>query len=185
MLRVGIPLAILGKLLLQGLFELCIPCAERLVGSQDVPEPQVVAPLGVVAGDDVQMMRPDVRCRIFHEEVTPITATIAAIQVAEGTKRLPTLGNYRHGGYGYGYIQNRFRVETGHCSTPHMLDIQHEVPNVLMKGTPFLLEQVVPVLMVCDNLYSTSFQADHVSSLNLRSNTGGEPRPEAEAKRRL
>jgi hypothetical protein len=45
-----VPLAILGKLLLQGVLEHCIPYAERLVSSEPIPELQVIAPLRVVYG---------------------------------------------------------------------------------------------------------------------------------------
>src|SRR5262245_31337333 len=108
------------------------------------------------------MMRPYLRGRFFHEEIaSSIPAHIASIEIAEGRERLSTQRNHRYRGYRHGDIQNRFRVETGHCSAAHMLDIQHELPNVLMKDTPFLLEQVMPVRMIRDNLYSVSFQAYH------------------------
>ena len=84
MLCCGVRLAILRELLLQGFLQVCIRCAECFVGFEHVPEPQVVAPPGIVSGYHVQMMRPDVRGRFFHEEVTPLVA-IAAIQIAEGT----------------------------------------------------------------------------------------------------
>ncbi len=157
MLCCGVRLSILRELLLQGFLQGCIPCAERFVGFEHVPEPQVVALPGVVSGYDVQMMRPDVRGRFFHEEVTPIDAHIASIQIAEGTERRSALGNHRDGGNRHGYIKNGFCIEAGHCSAAHMLDVQHEVPEVLVKDTPFLLEKVVPVRMVSDNLYSISF----------------------------
>jgi hypothetical protein len=69
MLCGGVRLAILRELLLQGFFQRCISGAERCVGSEHVPEPQVVAPLRVVYSHQVQMMRPYLRGRFFHEEI--------------------------------------------------------------------------------------------------------------------
>ena len=90
-LRVRVPLAIPGKPLLQGSLEPCVPCTERLVGPERVPEQQVGAPLRVVYGHHVQMMRPDIGCRLFHEEVAPIRAGIPSVNIAEAAQRLPKL----------------------------------------------------------------------------------------------
>ena len=103
------------------------------------------------------MMRPDVRGRFFHKEVTPINTHIASIEIAKGTEGCSTLGNHRDGGHRHRYINNGFRIEAGHCSAAHMLDVYYKVPDVLVKDTPFLLEKVMPVRMVSNNLYSISF----------------------------
>jgi hypothetical protein len=103
------------------------------------------------------MMCPDIRGRFFHEEVPPIDARIASIQIAQGTEPRSTLGNDHAGGHRHSEVNNGLCVETGHCSAALMLDVQHEVPNVLVQDTPFLLEQSVPVRAVRDNLYSISF----------------------------
>jgi len=110
-------------------------------------------------------MRPDVGGRFFHEKVTSIPARIASLKIAEGTERLPALGNHCYGGHRHGHINNGFRVEAGHGSAAYMLDIQHEMPDVLVKKVAFLVEQIVPVRPVSDNLYSPSFQADPIPSL--------------------
>src|SRR5712691_2067698 len=173
MLCCGICLAILRKLLLQGFLQRGIPGPERCVGSEHIPEPQVIAPLRVVYSHQVQMMRPDLRSRFFHEEIaSSIPAHIASIKIAEATEQRPTLGNHRDRGHRHGNIKNGFRVETGYCSAPYMLDIQNQRLEVLVQDTPLLLEQVVPVRMIRNKLYSISSQADHTSSLDLRSNAG-------------
>jgi hypothetical protein len=64
-----------------------------------------------------------------------------------------------------------------------MLDVYHKVSDMLVKDTPFLLEQVVPVRMVSNNLYSISFQAEHISS--PKSNARRQARLEAGAQRTL
>src|SRR5437867_3467078 len=176
MLCCGVRLAILRELLLQGFLQSGIPGLERYVGSEHISEPQVIAPLRVVYSHQVQMMRPDLRSRFFHEEIaSSIPAHIASIETAEATERRPTLGNHRDRGHRHGNIKNRFRVETGYCSAPHMLDIQHKRLEVLVKDTPFLLEQVVPVRMIRNNLYSTSSQADHTSALQSHFGFYGTP----------
>lgn len=48
---------------------------------------------------------------------------------------------------------------------PEVRPLLPEVPEVLVQDRPFLLAKVVPVRMVRDNLYSTSLQAAHISSL--------------------
>src|SRR5436309_462202 len=104
------------------------------------------------------MMCPDVRSRFFYEEVTPILARIASIKIAEGTERLLTLCNHRYGDNRHGNIKNGFRVEARYCSATHMLDVQYEVPDVLVQDMSLLLEQVGPLRLVSDHLYSSSFQ---------------------------
>lgn len=46
-----------------------------------------------------------------------------------------------------------------------MLDIQHLVPNVLLKDASFLLEHVVPAWMVRVDPYNALLEADYASSL--------------------
>lgn len=110
-------------------------------------------------------MRPDLRSRFFHEEAFPIDASIASIQIAQGTEQRSTLGNFHTGNHRHGDVNNGLCVETGHGCAAHMLDVQHEMPNVLVQDTPCLLEQSAPIRAISDNLYSISFQADHSSFL--------------------
>ena len=146
----------MGKLLLQSLLQVCIPGAESLVGSEHVPEQQVVVPLWVVFSNHVYMMGPDVRGGFFYEEVPPIRSPIASINIADMAEQWDTLRNHRHRRHCHGNIKNWFRVETGHCRAAHMLDIEHEVPDMLLQYASLPLEKVAPVWMVSDNLYSSS-----------------------------
>jgi hypothetical protein len=102
------------------------------------------------------MMGPDVRGRFFYAEVPPMRSTVASINIAEAAEQGDTLRYHRHRRHCHGNIQNGFRVETGHCRAAHMLDIEHEVPDMLLQYASLPLEKVVPVWMVKDNLYSAS-----------------------------
>nr|WP_232096782.1 MULTISPECIES: hypothetical protein [Comamonas] len=85
-------------------------------------------------------MRPDIRSRFLHEEVFPIDASIASIQIAKGTEQRSNSGNFHTGIRCHSDVNNGLGVETGLCGAAHMLDVQHEMPNVLVQDTPFLLE---------------------------------------------
>ena len=162
MLCGGVRLAILRKLLLQVLLQFGIPGAEPLVGSEHVSESQVVMPLWVIYGNHMHMMGPHVRSGFFHEEVPPIRSPIASINIADAAEQWDTLRKHRHRCHGCGNIQNGFRIETGHGRASHMLDIKHEVPDMLLQDASLPLEKVVPVRMVSDDLYSSSLETDHI-----------------------
>ena len=85
-----------------------------------------------------------------------ICSTIASIHIANAAEQWATPGKHRHGSHGHRTIQNGFCVKTGYCRASHMLDVQHEVSNLLVQQVPLLLEKVVPVRMVSDNLYRSS-----------------------------
>jgi hypothetical protein len=112
------------------------------------------------------MMGPHLGSGFLHEEVASLRATIAAIDIAEvfEAKRPTALSNLRGRGNGYGTIDDRFCVESGHRSAAHVLDIQDMASDELMKHAPFLLESDSPVCMVRDDLYRTLLEADHASS---------------------
>jgi hypothetical protein len=112
------------------------------------------------------MMGPHLGSGFLHEEVASLRATIAAIDIDEvfETKRLTALSNLRGRGNGYGTIDDRFCVESGHRSAAHVLDIQDMASDELIKHAPFLLESVSPACMVRDDLYRTLLEADHASS---------------------
>ena len=78
------------------------------------------------------MMGPDLRGGLFHEEVPPIRAPIASIHIADAAEKRDTPRNHRHGRNSHGNIKNWFCIETGHCRAAHMLDIQHEMPELLL-----------------------------------------------------
>jgi hypothetical protein len=112
------------------------------------------------------MMGPHLGSGFLHEEVASLRATIAAIDIAEvfEAKRPTALSNLRGRGNGYGTIDDRFCVESGHRSAAHVLDIQDMASDELIKHAPFLLESVSPACMVRDDLYRTLLEADHASS---------------------
>jgi len=85
-------------------------------------------------------MSTDIRSRFLHEEVLPIDAPIASIQIAQGTEQRSNLANFYTGINCHSDVDNGFSVEAGHCCAAHMLDVQHEMSNVLVQDTPFLLE---------------------------------------------
>ena len=95
------------------------------------------------------VVRPDVRGRFFHEEVPPIDAHIASIEIARGNKR-----GARHWGIratkaaatAISIMGLASRPGTAHAG--HMLDVHYKVPDVLVKDAPFLLEKVMPVRMI-------------------------------------
>ena len=161
MLCGGVRLTILRKLLLQVLLQLGIPGAEPLVGSEHVAESQIVMPLWVLYGNHMHMMGSNVRSRFFHEEVPSIHSTIASINIADAAEQWDTLRNHRHRCHGYGNIQNGFRIETGHGRASHMLDIEYEVPDMLLQDASLPREKIVPAGMVSDDLYSSSLETDH------------------------
>jgi hypothetical protein len=113
------------------------------------------------------MMGPHLGSGFLHEEVASLRATIAAIDIAEvfEAKRPTALSNLRGRGNGYGTIDDRFCVESGHRSAAHVLDIQDMASDELIKHAPFLLESVSPACMVRDDLCGTLLEADHASSL--------------------
>ena len=156
MLCSGVRRAILGKLSLQGLLQLSIHGAEPFVGSEHVSEQQVVTPLWVLYGHHMRMMGPNVRGRFFYEEIPPIRSTIASINIANVAEQWDTLRNHRPRRHCHGNIKNGFRVEAEHCRAAHMLDIEHEVLDMLLQDASLPLEKVVPVGMVSNNLYSPS-----------------------------
>jgi len=112
------------------------------------------------------MMGPHLGSGFLHEEVASLRATIAAIDIAEvfEAKRLTAFSNLRGRGNGYGTIDDRFCVESGHRGAAHVLDIQDMASDELMKHAPFLLESDSPACMVRDDLYRTLLEADHASS---------------------
>src|SRR5215213_3182901 len=112
------------------------------------------------------MMGPHLGSGFLHEEVASLCATIAAIDIAEvfEAKRLTAFSNLRGRGNGYGTIDDRFCVESGHRGAAHVLDIQDMASDELMKHAPFLRESVSPACMVRDDLCGTLLEADHASS---------------------
>ena len=86
----------MGELRLERPFECTVLACDSSIGSQPISEPQVGIPLRVVDGDDMQMMRADLRRGFFHEEVAPLAAKIAAINVAKRGEHLPTAGDFRN-----------------------------------------------------------------------------------------
>src|SRR5215203_1077450 len=113
------------------------------------------------------MMGPHLGSGFLHEEVASLRATITAIDIAEvfEAKRLTAFSNLRGRGNGYGTIDDRFCVESGHRGAAHVLDIQDMASDELMKHAPFLRESVSPACMVRDDLCGTLLEADHASSL--------------------
>ena len=112
-------------------------------------------------------MGPHLGRGFLHEEVASLRATISTIDIAEilETKCLPASPNRRGRGNGYGDVNDRFGVESGHRGAPHVLDIQHVAPNVLLKHASFLLERSAPARLVSDEPYATLLEADNALSL--------------------
>jgi hypothetical protein len=111
----------------------------------------------------VQVMGPHQGSGFLHEHVAPLRATISAIDIAKITKRLLASSNLGARGHGYGDVDDRFGVESGHRGAPHVLDIQDVAPDLLLKEASLLRENVLPARMVRNDLYGTLLEADHAS----------------------
>src|SRR5215213_260707 len=165
-LSIRVRLAVLGKLLLQYLLYLPVTLANPVIGSEDVPEPQVVAPLGIVDGHHVEIMRSHLGRAFLHEEVATLRTGIAPIDIAGVLELRPAGWNHRGCGNRNSYVDDRLCVQSRYRGAPHALDIQYVAPNVLLKDASFLLEHVLTTHMVRDDSYSSLLEADHASSLD-------------------
>ena len=89
-IRVG--LAIPSKPRLQGLLQIAVPSAEGVIDCEDVPEPQVVASLGIVNGHNVEMVRPRLGRAFLNEKVATLSAGITPIAITKVAELLPAAG---------------------------------------------------------------------------------------------
>jgi len=153
----------LRELLLHGFLQGCIPCAERFVGFEHVPEPQVVAPPGsswLRCADDASgrqgliLSRRGTPHRCPHRLDPDSQGHRAAADTGESPSRRPPPRQYPES------VSHRGRALQCY---PHVGCLPQGV-RCACEGHAVLLEQVVPVCMVSNNLYSISFQAEHISS---------------------
>jgi hypothetical protein len=87
-------------------------------------------------------------------------AGVAPIDVAKVAQRPPEPRDHPCGRDGQGDIDDRLGVEAWYRGAAHVLDVHHQVPYALQKGTQLSLEEAAPLGAVGDHPHGVPLQAD-------------------------